>query len=561
MSTTSISQSAEMTSGVDLTPNKQGWADEIHKPDQVYNANVPVDLIERDPGNRVPAEGDIKARAESIEQVGLLQPIVVRSLPDGRYRIVAGETRWRAFIRLGLETIPALIRREETDLGAAQRRLVENMQRAELTPVERARQFKELVEAHGMKQKEIGRLAGGLSQPVVANAIRMLALPEDVLAQIDGGKLSEAHGVALVRWAKWPNVVRHMVKRMGNFGYTAKRLVEEVLPLAESLREAGLVERIRVKAQSWCYGAPEVVYKVSKGLMEAGEFFAMGDYVYYILPENEAENVWTPERVRQDEARERREAAAAKREAEDRKAGVLTGDQVAAREARERAKARRAEIGAAMVVAMDKLRRVSSVPALLVAILVEAGVAGGYSAKRILDAAESVGVALPKGLVDVEEGGQGMRDVPLMAGMEAVDLLRVAVAVLLQKQADDACKYGGSRGWKGGDGVVPANVEAVMNLALPKLAGGAVDVGILGDLVSDDNGDAGEVREGIEDGGGGGEKRKRSRISQEIKERVRERVYEGRTMAEIASEFGISLPAVQNIKKEFGLVKSKGGVA
>lgn len=430
---------------------------EIHTPEADYNANVPIDLIERDPANRVPTEAAVVAIAESIKAEGLLQPIVLRPLESGSYRLIAGEHRWRAYLLLKRETIAARIYKDESELSAARKSAIENFSREQLTPIERAKKFKQLADL-GMKQKEIGALLGGLSQPVVANAMRLLDLPEAVQAEIIEGRLSEAHGVALTKWARWPRAVALIARMAAEWGWASKELSQQELPFAGQLEQEGLLVKITTAAR---YLRDEVIFKIPKALKDHPDFIH-GEFVsYYFVPEDPAANVWAPEQEIQEKA------YAVKLEAEVLKtAAAVAKGGAAGKEAAERAavkeknKAIRAENVAALATAFTKLKRAEAPNALMVAVLVEASVAGGFSAKRISAVAELVGVKLPKGLPS-ENGGQGMRDLGLMRKMDVMDLTRVAVGVLLSKLTDDANK----NAW-----ALPEALGAVMNMALPKSA-------------------------------------------------------------------------------------------
>ena len=136
----------------------------------------------------------ISALAESIKQHGILQPLLVRPYGSG-YQIVAGERRWRAARMLGLSEVPVQIK-ELSDLEAMQIALIENLQRENLNPVEEAKGYSELVESFGMTQdvaKTVGR-----SRSSVANAMRLLALPDEVLEMLENGELTVGHGKALL---------------------------------------------------------------------------------------------------------------------------------------------------------------------------------------------------------------------------------------------------------------------------------------------------------------------------------------------------------------------------
>ena len=137
----------------------------------------------------------ISALAESIKQHGILQPLLVRPYGSG-YQIVAGERRWRAARMLGLSEVPVQIK-ELSDLEAMQIALIENLQRENLNPVEEAKGYSELVESFGMTQEDVAKTVGR-SRSSVANAMRLLALPNEVLEMLENGELTVGHGKALL---------------------------------------------------------------------------------------------------------------------------------------------------------------------------------------------------------------------------------------------------------------------------------------------------------------------------------------------------------------------------
>src|SRR3954469_7968632 len=160
---------------------------------------IPVELIRPNPDQpRKEFNGEaLLALAESIEARGILQPVVVRALPGGTYELIAGERRLRAAKIAKLEDVPAIVRDAE---GAAERlelALLENVAREDLNPIDEARACATLVEDLGVSKAELaGRI--GKSRPAVANAIRLLDLPDDVLARIERAELTGAHGRALL---------------------------------------------------------------------------------------------------------------------------------------------------------------------------------------------------------------------------------------------------------------------------------------------------------------------------------------------------------------------------
>lgn len=138
----------------------------------------------------------IASLAESIREHGMLQPILVRPLSAGGYQIVAGERRWRAARMIGLDEVPVNIR-ELSDTQTMQIAVIENLQRENLNPVEEAGGYNELIEKYGMTQEKVAQMVGR-SRSAVANAVRILSLPETVIKMIEDGRLSMGHAKALL---------------------------------------------------------------------------------------------------------------------------------------------------------------------------------------------------------------------------------------------------------------------------------------------------------------------------------------------------------------------------
>ncbi|MBR1527899.1 MAG: ParB/RepB/Spo0J family partition protein [Oscillospiraceae bacterium] len=142
----------------------------------------------------------ISALANSIREHGMLQPILVRPLPDSNnYQIVAGERRWRAARMLSLNEVPVIVR-ELSDLETAEIALIENLQREDLNPVEEAKAFQRLQDDFGMKQDEIAKKVG-CSRSTVANALRLLKLPEEVQTMLIKGDITTGHAKALLAFS------------------------------------------------------------------------------------------------------------------------------------------------------------------------------------------------------------------------------------------------------------------------------------------------------------------------------------------------------------------------
>jgi ParB/RepB/Spo0J family partition protein len=168
-------------------------------------------------------EEALEELAASITEHGLLEPIIVRETAGGRFRIVAGERRWRACQMAGLDVVPVRNLGAIDDATALQLALVENLQRQDLDPIEEAEGYASLNRVCGLKQAEIAA-AVNRSQPAIANAMRLLELPEDVHHKIRAKHLTPAHGRALVKYAKWPKLCTAIAEQAKEQGYTSKQL-------------------------------------------------------------------------------------------------------------------------------------------------------------------------------------------------------------------------------------------------------------------------------------------------------------------------------------------------
>lgn len=160
---------------------------------------VPVSAVEANPHQpRTKFDDDALTNlSESIKQSGVLQPILVRPLIGGRYELVAGERRLRAARIAGLETVPAFVR-AGLDSNTLELALVENMARVDLNPIDAARACAALVDDLGLSKEEVSKRVGK-SRVAVSNLIRLLNLPDDVIAMVEDGLLSEGHARAILR--------------------------------------------------------------------------------------------------------------------------------------------------------------------------------------------------------------------------------------------------------------------------------------------------------------------------------------------------------------------------
>jgi len=160
--------------------------------------SIPIELIGPNPSQPRTQFDDaaLAALADSLATRGVLQPVLVRPLPGGRYELIAGERRWRAAGLAGLEQIPAIVRRDD-DAASLELAVIENMAREDLNPVEEARACLALVEELALSRAEVGRRIGR-SRVAVSNLIRLLDLPDEALELLERGGLSEGHGRALL---------------------------------------------------------------------------------------------------------------------------------------------------------------------------------------------------------------------------------------------------------------------------------------------------------------------------------------------------------------------------
>ena len=162
------------------------------------SVSLPISQVE--PGLNQPRKRfDPEALAEladSIREHGIIQPLTVRRLSSGYYQIIAGERRWRAAKRAGLDEVPAVII-EADDRKVMEIGLIENLQREDLNPAEEARGYQVLMNEYGMTQDQVAQRMGK-SRPAVTNALRLLNLPEDLMALVEEGRLSAGHARALL---------------------------------------------------------------------------------------------------------------------------------------------------------------------------------------------------------------------------------------------------------------------------------------------------------------------------------------------------------------------------
>ena len=198
--------------------------------------SLPISQVE--PGLKQPRkrfdQESLQDLADSIRIHGVIQPLTVRRLSSGYYQIIAGERRWRAAKLAGLTEVPAVII-EADDRKVMELGLIENLQREDLNPIEEANGYKVLLDEYGLTQEEVAHRVGK-SRPAVANALRLLALPDPVHQLLEEGKLSAGHARAILA---------------APTGELQKKLAQKVVAEARSVRQTeALAKRLAAGAQT-----------------------------------------------------------------------------------------------------------------------------------------------------------------------------------------------------------------------------------------------------------------------------------------------------------------------
>jgi len=244
---------------------------------------VPVDQIRVNPDQPRSRFDDesLEEMANSMKEVGILQPIVVTGA-DGGYVLIAGERRWRAAKRAGLSVIPAVIR-EATGQPTLVEALIENVQRQDLTPLEEAHAYQQLLENYGMTQEQVAARVGK-SRPTIANTLRLLQLPVEVQEMIDAGELSAGHARALVGMEDVAYAT-HLAGRAVDEGWSVRQM-EDAVRIRKGerrnsptgIRQLRPVEIIELEKRLTDHlGTPvKISYRNEKGKMEI-KFGSLGE--------------------------------------------------------------------------------------------------------------------------------------------------------------------------------------------------------------------------------------------------------------------------------------------
>ena len=230
-----------------LPESAQGDAGELRE--------LPVGLVKPNPNQpRTQFDQDaLDALAASIETTGVVQPLLVRPLHDGSYELIAGERRWRAAQQAGLDKVPAVVRDSE-QAERLQVALIENMVREDLNPIDEARACAALIEELGVSKEDLARRVGR-SRPAVSNLIRLLDLPDELLALLESGELSEGHGKALLA-AQGNDVRRRLGREAARHGWSVRE-TENRAKLASQPKQGGAArERWTRRSRRRCARPP-----------------------------------------------------------------------------------------------------------------------------------------------------------------------------------------------------------------------------------------------------------------------------------------------------------------
>lgn len=187
--------------------------------------------------------------ADSIRQHGVIQPLLVRPLENGMYQLVAGERRWRASRMAGLTEVPVVIK-ELSEAEAMELALIENLQRQDLNPIEEALGFQQLMNRYSMTQEQVaGRV--GKSRPAVANALRLLNLPQQVVHMVQAGEVSPGHARALLKLEDEEQILE-IAKKIQKGRYSVRDVEKITKRKLEEPKTAQLPEKERIPTeQDW----------------------------------------------------------------------------------------------------------------------------------------------------------------------------------------------------------------------------------------------------------------------------------------------------------------------
>lgn len=215
---------------------------EDHSNEKIVEISLNKIVVNKNQPRHTFDEEKLRELALSIQEHGVVQPVIVRPMESGKYELVAGERRWRACKMTGVEKIPAIIR----NLGAKETSeiaLIENIQRENLNPIEEGTAYKTLMEEYGLTQEELSRRVGK-SRPFIANTVRLLALPPAVKTLLSQGIISAGHARALLAIPRTKEQ-EEVARRIAQKGLSVRQTEKEIKAI---LTEGPKKKPVQVKA-------------------------------------------------------------------------------------------------------------------------------------------------------------------------------------------------------------------------------------------------------------------------------------------------------------------------
>ncbi|MCZ7580746.1 MAG: ParB/RepB/Spo0J family partition protein [Fimbriimonadaceae bacterium] len=255
----------------------RGLSQLLSEREEVQLIQVPLDQIRANP--RQPRsifdDESLAELTESVRRVGVLQPIVLRKIAEDQFEIVAGERRFRAAQRAELTAIPAVVRSASSQVSF-EMALVENIQREDISPIDKAHAYRRLMDEFGLSQEEVA-IRVGKTRSAVANTIRLLKLPQRIQDALILGTLTEAHGRALLSFGE-PAVQLALFERILKTGMTVaalEALAKEAAPKGRKKRELDDPHWERIESGlRETLGAPVSLSRKGKGGRITIEFFS-----------------------------------------------------------------------------------------------------------------------------------------------------------------------------------------------------------------------------------------------------------------------------------------------
>ena len=211
--------------------------------DRYLDGAVPIEQII---ANRNQPRQDFNPRemqelTDSIKAIGILQPLTVRDLEDGKFELIAGERRLRSAREAGLETVPVYILSVEADVEMMEYALIENIQRVDLNPIEEAEGYAILCGKYNLAQEEIAKRVGK-SRPAIANALRLLKLPPEIKSALKSGDISAGHARAILGVRKSLQMMT-LYQKVIRSGLNVRQTEELVKNIAESSKELQKIQK------------------------------------------------------------------------------------------------------------------------------------------------------------------------------------------------------------------------------------------------------------------------------------------------------------------------------